>query len=303
MTMPTPADAVTLPACPLCGQQQWQNPVARTTYYRCTGCALWYNGRSASRVEEEQLYDHCPSVPVQDQGQTTAGYWSQLEKLASARRQSPIRSVLDIGCGSGQFLGHARDAGARVAGLELDPVQVAACAARGIPVHAGSLFDIGAPRGPWQVVTFWDVLDHLESPVEALRLVIQELEPGGLVVARGRNGGVHVPLRAARNAHPTLFRALRVPDVSVVHRWGLAPAAWIGLFEAAGLENVRLYSGVPTPGDRYRIMGAAPMAGLVKRSLGLASTALSRLTGGRSYLFPSVLLCGQKPGSPKRERA
>jgi 2-polyprenyl-3-methyl-5-hydroxy-6-metoxy-1,4-benzoquinol methylase len=230
---------------------------------------------------------------VQDQEAIAVGYWRQLQQLAADRGLTPLKSVLDVGCGSGQFLLQARSGGAVVAGLELDPAQVAACRERGIPVHSGSLFDLGAPPGPWQAITLWDVLDHLDEPVEALRILIRELEPGGIVVARGRNGAVHVPLKVARVACPSVFG--RLPDLSVVHRWALSPTAWAGLFERAGLENVRLLAGVPTVGDRYRMMGAAPVGAFMKRALRDASVMLSRCTNGKCYVFPSVLLVGRKP--------
>lgn len=286
-----------LPACPLCGHRRWQGPARGTPFFRCPNCALWFHARSVDRAEEERLYDHCDSVPVQDQEAIAQRYWALARRLAATRGR-PLQRVLDVGCGSGHFLLQAREHGAEVAGLELDPAQVRACLEQGLPVRSGSLFDVGVPSGPWDLVTFWDVLDHLEEPVEALRRVLREVPPGGLVVARGRNAAVHVPLKIRHRRYPHWMRRLRVPDVSVVHRWGFTPPAWKKLFAAAGLENVRLIAGVPTPGDRYRMLGAGAAA-LLKGGLGSAAQGLCSLTGGRTYYFPSVLIVGERPlGGP-----
>jgi methionine biosynthesis protein MetW len=55
-----------------------------------------------------------------------------------AKHVAPGARVLDVGCGDGALMAALRDsAGADVRGLELDPANVAACVARGLPVVQG----------------------------------------------------------------------------------------------------------------------------------------------------------------------
>jgi len=151
--------------------------------------------------------------------------------------------VLDIGCGMGAFLKEARGGGARVAGIEIDPRAAEACATAGLSVTSGSIFETTLPEGPWDLVTFWDVLDQLEDPPEALRLAARGLAPGGLLLARGRNALLHAP---AKKAARRLARwAPALPDPAVVHRWGLRPAGWLAMLRRIGLAEACLHPGLP----------------------------------------------------------
>jgi SAM-dependent methyltransferase len=93
--------------------------------------------------------------------------------------------LLDIGCGTGNFLAAARDAGYRVTGIELDrnaasfarerlglervfPLTIAEFAEQ----HAEERFD---------AVTFFEVLEHQAAPVEFLRKVKACVQPGGVI--------------------------------------------------------------------------------------------------------------------------
>jgi SAM-dependent methyltransferase len=94
-------------------------------------------------------------------------------------------TLLDIGCGTGNFLAAARDAGYGVTGIELDrnaarfakerlglqnilPLTISEFADR----HAEARFD---------VVTFFEVLEHQAAPVEFLQRVKACVRPGGVI--------------------------------------------------------------------------------------------------------------------------
>ncbi len=288
------------PQCPVCGTSKWREPLIGTRLRRCHHCDTYLNDRSADRAEEERLYDHCESQAVQDTHDIAAVQWKWVSGLIEGR--AGLR-VLDIGCGSGAFLAAARASAAEVHGLELDPAGIATARAAGIPVTAGSLFDQGLPvgngvdkgAGTWDVISFWDVLDHLEWPDRALRMAAESLAPGGVLAVRGRNAAFHVPLKARRSRWPGLHARLAVPDVSVVHRWGFSASGWSRLLVSAGLTDVRLSPGLPTPGDRYGSLQSRSRAALLKSVAAVVGTTARVLTGGRSYLYPSVLLSGRAP--------
>jgi hypothetical protein len=144
------------------------------------------------------------------------------------------------------------------------------------------LFDVGVPSGPWDLITFWDVLDQLEEPPEALRLAGRHLAPDGLLIVRGRNARIHVPVKKATLRLRRLAPALPVPDPAVVHRWGLAPAGFTSLLRGAGLSDIRLHADLP------------------RRSwLSVPAQLVHRAFLGRLYPFSSVLASGRKPaGQP-----
>jgi 2-polyprenyl-3-methyl-5-hydroxy-6-metoxy-1,4-benzoquinol methylase len=86
--------------------------------------------------------------------------------------------LLDVGCGSGQFLGRMCDLGWEVAGVEPDPV-AARVAARRFHVTAGTLEQARLPEGHFDVVTMSHVVEHLPDPVTTLRECRRILRPGG----------------------------------------------------------------------------------------------------------------------------
>ena len=94
-------------------------------------------------------------------------------------------ALLDIGCGTGNFLAAARDAGYRVTGIELDRN-----AARFAKERLGlqrvlpltiSEFAAQHPEERFDVVTFFEVLEHQAAPVEFLQNVRGRVRTGGLI--------------------------------------------------------------------------------------------------------------------------
>lgn len=91
--------------------------------------------------------------------------------------------ILDVGCLTGIFLDVARQRGWQVAGL--DP-SAAACATAqtyfGLEVWQGVLPDPRITVESFDVVTLWDVIEHVSDPGALVRECWQALRPGGLLV-------------------------------------------------------------------------------------------------------------------------
>jgi 2-polyprenyl-3-methyl-5-hydroxy-6-metoxy-1,4-benzoquinol methylase len=109
------------------------------------------------------------------------GMW---KRLRSIERFQPGGRLLDVGCGTGVFLGEAQLYGRwELFGVEPSP-QAAEYAKKtlGIPIVAQRFIDVGLPDRSFDVLTMWNVLEHLDEPVEDLRHAFQMLSPGGLLV-------------------------------------------------------------------------------------------------------------------------
>ena len=288
----TTLESTHLPSCPGCGEQSWGPARSGTRLRSCRTCGIVLNDRAPSREVEEQLYDHCESVPVQHVDEIARAQWRWLRGLLPERPR-----VFDVGCGNGAFLGAVAEEGGQAAGLELDPRNVRLCRESGLDVHAGSLFDVGIPGTEWDAITFWDVLDHLDNPTEALQVAFRALHPGGVLVLRGRNGSFHAPMKRTYSRFRGTAKAARLPDLSVVHRWGLGPGDWLRLVRHAGFEQTSLHPGVPTPGDRYGALGPRVVGRALKGAIRTVGAVTASMSLGRVYCFPSVLITARK-GSP-----
>ena len=104
----------------------------------------------------------------------------RLAQIAKMRAPSEPGRLLEIGSGYGLFLAAARDAGYQVAGVELSRTAVAHSERRlGLDVFCGQLKDAPIPAlGPFDVVCFWDTLEHVPNPLAFLRQVRSRLADG-----------------------------------------------------------------------------------------------------------------------------
>lgn len=95
--------------------------------------------------------------------------------------------LLDVGCGPGFFLDVARSAGWMVQGVEIS--ESASRYARdslNLDVVNQPIGVPGLPFSGVDLVTMWDVIEHLPDPVGALDAARQSLRPGGgLVLTTG----------------------------------------------------------------------------------------------------------------------
>lgn len=95
----------------------------------------------------------------------------------------PKATVLDVGCGAGQFLIAAQKAGLRPEGYErLAATAQIAAQVTAVRVHAGEL---EALEKKYDVIHLADVLEHSPTPLEFLLRLRQALAPNGLMVVRG----------------------------------------------------------------------------------------------------------------------
>jgi len=103
---------------------------------------------------------------------------ARVEKLRGAK----AGRLLDVGCGKGWFLETARERGWQVEGVELcHEVAERTMERVGVQVRTGSIFDVELPSETFDLVTMYDVIEHLETPIEALRICHRILKRGGVL--------------------------------------------------------------------------------------------------------------------------
>jgi 2-polyprenyl-3-methyl-5-hydroxy-6-metoxy-1,4-benzoquinol methylase len=91
--------------------------------------------------------------------------------------------LLDIGCATGIFLNEMHRHGWEAQGVERS--HRAATYARerfGLTVYEGRIEDIRLPERTFDVVTMWDVLEHVHDPRQVLQTIARLLKPAGLLV-------------------------------------------------------------------------------------------------------------------------
>jgi len=109
-----------------------------------------------------------------------AACWRLFQRSTAGMR--PL-SVLDLGCGDGTFLDLAAREGLSTAGVEISSLSALKAERSGHRIWLGSITDPSLELdGSYDVVTMWDVLEHLSNPLLALRLARDILKPEGRLI-------------------------------------------------------------------------------------------------------------------------
>jgi 2-polyprenyl-3-methyl-5-hydroxy-6-metoxy-1,4-benzoquinol methylase len=196
-----PKAAVEVP-CPLCGADDYRVKVEDTmgtrvadprVHYTCTSSAFGEHGRIVQcrscglvymnpRPHHEAVVENYGDVEDQEYIEEEQGRLETFaESLQLVRRYRPSGRLLDVGCHVGTFLTLAEQAGYEVAGVE--PSRWASEIARGRiggGVHCGAVEDAPMPEGGYDVITLWDVIEHLPDPALDIRAIHGALRPGGV---------------------------------------------------------------------------------------------------------------------------
>ena len=107
-----------------------------------------------------------------------------LESIIAREPKREMR-VLDVGCGYGSFLDAARSRGCAVSGIDFDEKKVAFARARGIEDARVAAFETYASENPgkkFDIITFFQVLEHVDDPISFIENVAALLAPGGYIL-------------------------------------------------------------------------------------------------------------------------
>jgi SAM-dependent methyltransferase len=94
----------------------------------------------------------------------------------------PGGKILDVGCGTGEWLSFMRDLGWAVEGVEFDAAAADVAKQRGITVRCGSLRQQNLPAASYDAITLNHVIEHVPDPIETLSECRRLLKPGGRLV-------------------------------------------------------------------------------------------------------------------------
>ena len=230
-------------ACVVCGHAhaRLQFPKDGYSMVACQACGALYVGEDPAAIDFDALYGQAYYTGGSDAvfadyvGQEAARRAHARRKLAVLRHLPPRiprhGRLLDVGCAAGFFLTEAR-AHYEVQGVELSTWSSAYARDRlHLPVFTGTLQDAHLPADHFDVVTLWDVIEHVPEPVPVLAAAARVLKPGGrLVLSTGDWGSAYAQARGADwhlmtpPWHLTMFS--RASLQAAAERAGLRVVAW-----------------------------------------------------------------------------
>lgn len=173
-----------------------ENDQVHTTLVRCLNCGLIYQN---PRLSPQEIEEHYP--PEYDSFQSEDGDYenlgSRISKFGLSKRRRFVSSLknggklLDVGCATGNFLHEMQSApGWDLFGIEINE-HAANIAHRkyALNVFHGVIEEANYPEDFFDVITLWDVLEHLPDPKSTLNEVHRVLKKNGRLVLRVPNGG------------------------------------------------------------------------------------------------------------------
>jgi 2-polyprenyl-3-methyl-5-hydroxy-6-metoxy-1,4-benzoquinol methylase len=149
-------------------------------HVKCRNCHLIYVNpiEKASKINGDYSKMGNTDAPI-IRGSRLRAAKSQLGLIKKYKSDTIL---LDIGCGEGFFLFNASKAGYTTKGIEISQ-DVAKYARRefGLDIEARSFEELRFPGNHFDVVTLWQVLEHVPYPLMVLKEVYRILKPGGLL--------------------------------------------------------------------------------------------------------------------------
>jgi SAM-dependent methyltransferase len=97
-------------------------------------------------------------------------------------KAQPGGLLLDVGCGSGDWLVRMQELGWAVQGVDFDEAAVQAARSRGLTIRNGGLEAQRYPSASFDVVTLNHVIEHLPDALATLSECRRILKPGGMLV-------------------------------------------------------------------------------------------------------------------------
>jgi 2-polyprenyl-3-methyl-5-hydroxy-6-metoxy-1,4-benzoquinol methylase len=197
--------------------------------------------------------DYHKGIVAAGEGSALSRWSGQVELIA---RHKPRGSILDVGCSSGGFLSSMKGPSWELYGIEMEESTAERARANtGAQVFVGDAVAAPFLPGSFEVITAFDVLEHVYSPREFLTRVLEWLKPGGIFYAMMPN----IDSWEAR-FFKTYWYGLELPR----HLSHFSPRSLRQLMATIGFEEVSL----KTPSISY-----------VERSIGYVSSGVLERLG------------------------
>jgi 2-polyprenyl-3-methyl-5-hydroxy-6-metoxy-1,4-benzoquinol methylase len=180
--------------CILCGGSRFRRIYkdSRVEIVRCVSCGLARQTNYASTLSNldgsfknvESYYKTRKSYDANEIKLDTKKFALTLDiRLEIEKRTKPGGKILDVGCGRGEFLTKLKETGFDVYGVE-PSISIASIIREQlkIPVAVSMYEESLFLPNSFDVITFIQVLEHLENPMETLAVAYKHLKVNGLLV-------------------------------------------------------------------------------------------------------------------------
>ncbi len=144
---------------------------------KCNNCGFVFSQRNPT---EDELIKHYTNYPREHHiSPLTINKYHQI--LASFERYRKTNNLLDVGCGNGHFLVEAKNMGWNVYGTEYTDDAVYVCNKKEICIKKGKLVSNSFKKNFFDIITSFEVIEHINYPVQEIKVFYRFLRPKGIV--------------------------------------------------------------------------------------------------------------------------
>ena len=226
--------------CPICGQagakvwlrarDRFHGKHEKYTLVRCPGCSLVWLSNPPKPSEMHLHYTDAYHKLISAAGETSPERWRDHRGTLIQYKQSG--ALLDLGCSSGSFLEFLKGESWELYGIEMSADSARRAEAKtGAHVFLGDIPDAPFPPESFDVITCFDVLEHVYEPLRVMAKVREWLKPGGVFYVQVPN----IDSAEAR-VFGTYWHGLELPR----HLFHYSPASLRTLAKSSGLREVSL---------------------------------------------------------------
>ena len=149
---------------------------------KCESCGMVYE--SPRFLSDVIIKGYENSNESEHDSQYHMRVYSFLKALKKQEKRIPPSGskVLDIGTAGGAFLDAAKQYGFDAYGMEPSADLVERGKARGLQIEQGTIECHGFKAGSFDMITLWDVIEHLPEPKAALLEINKLLKPNGILL-------------------------------------------------------------------------------------------------------------------------
>jgi 2-polyprenyl-3-methyl-5-hydroxy-6-metoxy-1,4-benzoquinol methylase len=227
----------TCPSCGHSGAREWLRAPDRLhgrdvkyILVRCPSCLLVWLRNAPEPAEMHRHYTSAYDRLIAAAGENSPKRWRDRNEALAPYKQSG--ALLDLGCSSGAFLHTLCGTGWELFGIEMSEESANLAQRRtGATIFNGDILEAEFASNSFDLITCFDVFEHLYEPHKVIARVARWLKPGGIFYVLVPN----IDSAEAR-VFGTYWHGLELPR----HLFHYSPASLHHLAESVGLKTVSL---------------------------------------------------------------
>jgi SAM-dependent methyltransferase len=183
--------------CNLCGSEDSLKLLTRGdlytflpgdfTFVTCRKCGMVYQNprptiESINLIYPSEYEPYDPLIFTQNKIQHIVSHYGLRKRVKLVKKYKRRGTLCDLGCATGGFLFEiSNNPNWIISGIEPNLNASKIARSNGLDVITSNIENVELPEEKFDVITMWNVLEHLYDPLGTLKKIALSLKPGGIL--------------------------------------------------------------------------------------------------------------------------